>query len=48
MERELGWKAEKNFESGIESTVRWYIDQKGWWQSILARGYVPTRVGLSQ
>jgi dTDP-glucose 4,6-dehydratase len=48
IERELGWKAEKNFESGIESTVRWYIDQKGWWQSILARGYVPTRVGLSQ
>jgi len=48
IERELGWKAEKNFESGIESTVRWYIDQKDWWKAILTRGYAPTRVGLSQ
>jgi dTDP-glucose 4,6-dehydratase len=48
IERELGWKAEKNFECGIESTVRWYIDQKHWWQAILARGYVSIRVGLGQ
>lgn len=24
IERELGWKAEENFESGIEKTIRWY------------------------
>ena len=48
IERELGWTAEKNFESGIESTVRWYIEQKDWWKAILTRGYAPTRVGLSQ
>jgi dTDP-glucose 4,6-dehydratase len=48
LEREIGWKAEKNFESGIESTVRWYLDRKDWWEAILTRGYAPTRVGLTQ
>jgi dTDP-glucose 4,6-dehydratase len=48
VEREVGWKAEKNFETGIESTVRWYIDRKHWWEAILTRGYAPARVGLSQ
>ncbi|KYG98533.1 dTDP-glucose 4,6-dehydratase [Bradyrhizobium sp. DOA1] len=48
IERELGWRARENFESGIEKTVRWYIDQKPWWQAILARGYTATRVGLGE
>lgn len=48
IERELGWKAERNFESGIERTVRWYIDQQHWWKAILAGGYASTRVGLGQ
>jgi dTDP-glucose 4,6-dehydratase len=47
LERELGWRAEENFESGIAKTVRWYIDQKPWWTAILKRGYTPKRVGLS-
>jgi dTDP-glucose 4,6-dehydratase len=25
IEQELGWKAEENFESGIEKTVEWYV-----------------------
>ena len=48
LERELGWRAEENFESGIAKTVRWYIDQKPWWTSILKRGYAAKRVGLSK
>ncbi|MAQ75979.1 MAG: dTDP-glucose 4,6-dehydratase [Aquimarina sp.] len=27
IEQELGWKAEENFESGIEKTIEWYIDK---------------------
>jgi dTDP-glucose 4,6-dehydratase len=27
METELGWKANENFETGIEKTVRWYLDK---------------------
>ena len=48
LERELGWRAEENFESGIAKTVRWYIDHKPWWTAILKRGYAAKRVGLSK
>ena len=27
IENELGWKAEENFESGIEKTVKWYLEK---------------------
>ncbi|PSO16651.1 dTDP-glucose 4,6-dehydratase [Bradyrhizobium sp. MOS003] len=46
LERELGWKAEENFESGIEKTVGWYLDNRVWWQDILDRGYQRARIGL--
>ena len=29
LEGELGWKAEENFESGIEKTIRWYLEKAG-------------------
>jgi dTDP-glucose 4,6-dehydratase len=29
IERELGWKAEENFETGIEKTVEWYLSKYG-------------------
>lgn len=48
LERELGWKAEEHFESGIEKTVRWYVDQQPWWRAILDGGYTASRVGLRQ
>ena len=47
LERDLGWRAKENFESGIEKTVRWYVDQQPWWRAILERGYTANRVGLS-
>jgi dTDP-glucose 4,6-dehydratase len=45
---ELGWHAQENFETGIEKTLRWYIDNEPWWKAILARGYKTERVGLRQ
>ncbi len=35
LETELGWKAEENFDSGIEKTVLWYLKNKKWWMPIL-------------
>jgi dTDP-glucose 4,6-dehydratase len=46
LERELGWRAEENFETGIKKTVRWYIDNERWWRAALDRGYKAERVGL--
>jgi dTDP-glucose 4,6-dehydratase len=30
LKRELGWKPAETFESGIEKTVRWYLDNQAW------------------
>lgn len=46
IERELGWKADENFESGLSKTVRWYCENRTWWQTILDRGYHQARIGL--
>jgi len=46
LERELGWRANENFESGLEKTVIWYLANRSWWQSILRRGYASNRIGL--
>jgi dTDP-glucose 4,6-dehydratase len=48
LERDLGWRAEENFETGIRKTVDWYLDEQPWWRAILERGYTTKRVGLSQ
>jgi dTDP-glucose 4,6-dehydratase len=47
VERELGWRAQETFESGIMKTVRWYVDEKPWWQAILNSGYEVRRIGLN-
>lgn len=45
LETELGWKAQEDFESGIEKTVRWYLDNEWWWAP-LRKGYDGSRLGL--
>jgi dTDP-glucose 4,6-dehydratase len=47
LERELGWRASETFETGLAKTVRWYLDNRAWWQAILDRGYQAKRIGLS-
>jgi len=48
LERELNWRAEENFDTGIEKVVRWYIDHEAWWQAIFNRGFSADRIGLAQ
>ncbi|MGF6160669.1 dTDP-glucose 4,6-dehydratase [Ensifer sp. KUDG1] len=45
LETELGWKAEENFDTGIEKTVRWYLENEWWW-SPLRQDYSGSRLGL--
>lgn len=44
-ETEIGWKAQENFDSGIEKTVRWYLDNCGWWEPIRNKVYAGERLG---
>jgi dTDP-glucose 4,6-dehydratase len=44
--RELGWRPQESFESGLERTVRWYLDNREWWQPLRDRVYGGERLGL--
>jgi dTDP-glucose 4,6-dehydratase len=46
IETELGWHAQETFETGLEKTVRWFLDNQTWWQNILERGYQAKRIGM--
>ncbi|MGK2909638.1 MAG: dTDP-glucose 4,6-dehydratase [Sphingobium sp.] len=46
LENELGWRAEETFESGIEKTVRWYLENDWWWKPLRER-YDGQRLGLA-
>ncbi len=37
--RELGWLPETKFEDGIKKTIRWYLDNKDWWENIISGEY---------
>lgn len=36
IESELGWWPQETFKSGIEKTVRWYLDNEAWWRPLIA------------
>ncbi len=37
--RDLGWLPKTSFEEGIVSTVRWYLDNRTWWENIVNGAY---------
>ena len=37
--RELGWKPLETFESGLEKTVRWYLDHQAWVAGVTSGAY---------
>jgi dTDP-glucose 4,6-dehydratase len=32
--KNMGWKPEFDFDTALESTVRWYIDNRWWWEPL--------------
>lgn len=45
IEKELGWKPQETFESGMRKTVQWYLDNSEWWQRVLSGDYRLDRIG---
>ena len=45
MRDELNWRPSVTLEEGLELTVRWYLDNPGWWQALQARDGVGARLG---
>lgn len=48
IERELGWKPEETFESGIFKTVQWYLNNEQWWRHVQDGSYAGERLGLEK
>jgi len=44
--RELGWKPEETFESGIRKTVKWYLKNTEWCRRVQDGSYQRERLGL--
>lgn len=45
LETELGWSALEDFDSGIEKTVDWYLQNEWWWRPLRER-YAGERLGV--
>ena len=48
IERELGFRPEFVFEDGLADTVRWYVENRSWWEPIISgeyAGYYATQYG---
>jgi len=37
--KELGWLPETRFADGIKKTIRWYLDNRTWWENIVNGEY---------
>ncbi|MBA3775705.1 MAG: GDP-mannose 4,6-dehydratase, partial [Betaproteobacteria bacterium] len=36
-QRELHWKPHHDFRAGLEATITWYLNNRGWWEALLER-----------
>jgi len=45
IERELGWVPAHDFDTGLRSTVMWYLENQPWWQRVLDGDYRLQRLG---
>jgi dTDP-glucose 4,6-dehydratase len=43
--KDLDWVPQESFESGLEKTVEWYLNNKNWWSAVLDGSYQRERLG---
>ena len=43
---ELGWRPSVTVEEGLRRTVRWYLENEGWWRALQNRAGVGQRLGV--
>ncbi|AEV70618.1 dTDP-glucose 4,6-dehydratase [Acetivibrio clariflavus] len=37
--RELGWEPKIGFDEGIKKTIKWYLENRSWWENIISGDY---------
>ena len=40
IKKEIGWQPEFNFEEAISETIKWYLENKSWWERIVSGDYL--------
>ena len=48
VDKELGWKPDETFDTGIRKTVEWYLNNKSWWERVQDGSYQGERLGLGK
>ena len=43
---ELGWRPRHDFDAGLRETVRWFLENRGWWERVMSGAYRGERLGL--
>ncbi len=46
IEHDLGWSPRESFDSGLEKTVRWYLENQHWVERVQTGAYRGERLGL--
>ncbi len=46
IQKELGWRPEETFTTGIKKTVNWYLRNQAWVEQVLKSNYQGERLGL--
>ena len=46
IDHDLGWRPQETFESGIEKTINWYLDNSDWCQNVQDGSYQRERLGI--
>jgi dTDP-glucose 4,6-dehydratase len=47
VEAEFGWRPALDFETALDDTVRWYLDNQAWWRPIREGRYAGERIGVT-
>lgn len=45
---ELGWRPSVTVEQGLETTIRWYLNNESWWRPMLKHHLVGERLGTGR
>ena len=48
IERELGWRPQETFETGLRKTIEWYLANESWWRALREKRYGGQRLGVAQ
>ena len=48
IEKDLGWTPDETFETGIEKTIKWYLDNAEWCQHVQDGSYQRERLGVGE